>query len=75
MGFFSNLFGIGDHDNASVNHKSTSDGVRSVRVSWDNSDKGTGQHETTWSKTDYGSGRHTEGWHGSNYDKSGGKKS
>lgn len=72
MGLFSTLFGIGDYDASKGTHKSTSDGVRSVRVSWDKSDKGTGRHETTWSKTDYGSGRHQEGWHGKDYDKSNG---
>lgn len=75
MGFFSALFGIGDHDEASFNHKSSPDGgVRSVRVSWDSSDKGSSRHETTWSKTDYAGGRHEEGWHGKDYDKSHGSK-
>lgn len=74
MGFFSSLFGIGESDHSSTNHTSTSDGVRSVRMSWNDSDKGTSRHETTWSKTDYGTGRHEEGWHGKDYDKSHGQK-
>ena len=70
MGIFSSLFGIGDHDNAHTNHKSTEGGVRTVRVSYDDADKSSGKHETTWSKTDYSSGKHSEGWHGKDYDKS-----
>jgi len=67
MGLFGGLFGIGDHDNAHFNTKSSSDGTRSVRVSYDDKDKSSGKHETTFSKTDYGSGKHVEGWHGNDF--------
>jgi hypothetical protein len=69
MGFWSSIFGSGG---SSSKTRSTTDGTRSIKVSWLSGDKKSGKHETTWSKTDYGSGRHTEGWHGKNYNK--GKK-
>jgi hypothetical protein len=74
MGLLKDAFGIGKQDNAQFNQKSTPDGNRTVRVSYNDADKGSGKHETTFSKTDYGSGSHVEGWHGKDYPLGSGKK-